>query len=50
MNIRSGLALLTLVATAHAAELKLGTVRAWQEYVQAAIVSMQEHLCACPLA
>jgi hypothetical protein len=44
MNIRSGLSLLTLVATAHAAELKPRTVRAWQEYVQAAIVSMQEHL------
>ncbi len=44
MNIRSGLALLTLVATAHAAELKPRTVQAWQEYVQAAIASMQEHL------
>ena len=44
MNIRSGLVLLTLVSTAHAAELKPQTVRAWQEYVQSAIARMQGHL------
>lgn len=44
MNIRSGLPLLVLAGTAHAAELKPQTVQAWQEYVQAASAKMQEHL------
>ncbi len=44
MNIPSGLAVLTLVATTHAAELKRRTVRAWQEYVQATIARIQGHL------
>ncbi|MBV8553739.1 MAG: hypothetical protein JOY54_20765 [Acidobacteriaceae bacterium] len=44
MKIRSGLVLLTVVFTAHAAELKPETVKAWQEYVHAATARMQERL------
>lgn len=44
MNIRSGLVLLSLALTAHAAELKPETAKAWQEYVESATARMQEHL------
>ena len=45
MNIRFGFVLLTIVFTAHAAELKPETLKAWQQYVQSATAKMQEHLC-----
>jgi hypothetical protein len=45
VKIRSGFILLSFALTAHAAELKPETLRAWQEYVQSAIARMQEHLC-----
>jgi hypothetical protein len=44
VKIRSSLALLTLVYTAHAAELKPETLKAWKEYIQSANVRIQDYL------
>ena len=44
MNIRSTLVLLTFVSTAHTAELKPETLKAWQDYIHLANVRMQERL------
>jgi hypothetical protein len=44
MNIRSILVLLAVLSTAHAAELKPETVKAWKEYIQSATARMQGHL------
>jgi hypothetical protein len=44
VKIRSSLALLALVYTAYAAELKPETMNAWKEYIQSANVRMQDYL------
>jgi hypothetical protein len=44
VNIRYGLILLATVLTAQATELKLETVKAWQEYIRSANARMQERL------
>src|SRR5438309_10981361 len=44
MNIRLALLLVALLSTAHAAELKPQTVKAWNDYIHSATAGMQEHL------